>query len=385
MATADEMLEFLRKIDTKIDATNQKLDKLEAETKSKLNEMIDTVKGNTEKIEAANENIKQSNEAIKNSERKIKQVELKVVGYEANTEQLKFEIEKIKARELENDITIAGIKKQNDENLDALFKKLCDILKVNMNIKDDTNAIYRTKGNDTNPGLIIVKLRASKKKYEILATKRRHGPVMAEQIFNNENQQNNEGSPQLFINHHITPFFNGIMYKARQAKISGKIKAAWANSAGVYYKVNDDDLPKRFESAAEIENILNGDLEQQMDTDTNNPTSNNTNNITERRTFKKPYRGNERPNIGLTTWTKVDHSNRYTPRSYNNNNDKQYTQNNYNNSERQYTHNNYNNNNDNRNRQNNYGTKKRSATHNLSREEHKYHTGPQISGRGYRY
>lgn len=261
----DKVYDLLNEIITKVDSTNDKLDDFENKTNTKLEEMLDAVKKNSENIKIINEKVEQIEEAAKTNEKKIKKVELKIAGYEGNTEQLKFEIEQLKSKELENDITIAGISKREGENLTEVLQKVCRTLKVNIN--DNEAVTYRTKGNENNPGFIVVKLKDLKKKYELLAAKRKIGNVFEEQLYNSENT-GSVNNKQIFINHHITPYFNGILYQARQAKAQGIINAAWANSAGVYYKINEDDLPKRFQSINEIQQVLNSNNEQQSVTNT---------------------------------------------------------------------------------------------------------------------
>lgn len=141
--TNEEIMKLLKSIDTKIDATSTAVNKLDEDTKKKLDEVITSVKENSEKIKEVSGDAKKAIDATKVNEKKIKQIELKVAGYEGNTETLKSEIELLKAKELENHVTIAGIKFQNNENLADIFNKVCGMLKANIN-DNDTNDIYRT-------------------------------------------------------------------------------------------------------------------------------------------------------------------------------------------------------------------------------------------------
>lgn len=259
-ASNEDIVKFLVRIDTKIDTSNRTLEKLETDTKDKFNELIETVKGHGVKIKEIEEEVIKVNEIAKTNEKKVKKVEMKLAGYEDNTEKLKFEIEQLKAKEFINDVTIAGIERREGERLEELFNKLCNLLQINTNDKD-TIAIYRSKGSESQPGLIIVKFKVPNKKFEFIAAKRRAGEMFAEQILHNVDSNKNNNK-QIFLNHHITPYFNNILYKARQAKAAGKISTAWANSSGVFYKINEGDAPKRFQSATEIEDILGGNDEQ---------------------------------------------------------------------------------------------------------------------------
>lgn len=381
--TNEDIIAILTQMDITIKDNNKKIDKMEADTNAKMNKFIEIAEQQDKKINEIRDEAIKTNEAVKQNEKKIKKNEMKLAGYEENTETLKFEIEKLKARELINDITIAGINKCEDQQLPDIFDKICRIINVGVNLSECT--IYRAKGSDKHDGLVIVKFRNPRKKFEIISAKKKFGPLFTEQLYEAKGAAAHIENKQIFVNHHITPYFNGILYKARQAKIQNKIFAAWANSAGVYYKINEKDMAKRFDSFQEIERVLNTDGQDTESSATvstvihrtysapQHQESSSTGNSISGRPYSAPQpRTSNRSHQPYENQRNSHEHNRHPPRnnSYNHNNQR----NRYNNN--QYSNNQYSNN-----QHNNINPRnKRAPSHEMDRdEEGKRHTN------GYQY
>lgn len=153
---------------------------------------------------------------------------------ESSINQMRYEIELLKQRQLNSNICIDGIPYNPNENLKQIFEKVCKVINYNL---PAYNAIYRTHG--TTKKSIIVSIQNESNKFGILGAKKIKKSVITEEL-----QLNLTTNTEVRINHHLSPYFANLLYTARQSVKQGELHAAWYTTKGINIIKSSNDTPQ---------------------------------------------------------------------------------------------------------------------------------------------
>jgi hypothetical protein len=157
----------------------------------------------------------------------------RLTACESNVDQLAYEVECMKQRQLKNNISISGVPFKDDENLLTIFGSVCKA--INYMVPNDLIAgIYRTNG--VGKQSIIVNLANDAVKFGILAAKKKKKTTILRELDLGYADSNTE----IMVNQQLVPYFGNLLFKARQARQRGDIYQCWFSMKGVHIKPTED-------------------------------------------------------------------------------------------------------------------------------------------------
>lgn len=125
---------------------------------------------------------------------------------------------------------------KNNENLESILANICQCLNAPLR-SEDYNTIYRTSGPSKKT--LIVQFNSEAAKAGLLNAKKAKRTLLLEEIDPNLAPSNNE----IFINHHLTPYFTELLYFARQGVKRKEIFSCWFTSRGITIKESEESQP----------------------------------------------------------------------------------------------------------------------------------------------
>lgn len=156
---------------------------------------------------------------------------------ETNTEcieQLETNIEILKQNQLKNNICISGIPVDIVQSMDTaeIIVTIADVLGMQLN-RSNFNA-YTV----ANSKFIIVHMFNIKEKLALVSIVREKKSLLAEEVFG-QTQSNN----RIFLNDHLTPYFNRLFVLARKAKAEGILASVTSYGGKIKIRKSNNDIP----------------------------------------------------------------------------------------------------------------------------------------------
>lgn len=241
--------------------------------------------------------------AISDTDEKIENVNhridrMKVIANKQNDkmETLEINIEVIKQEHLKNNICISGVppnKVEADSNTADLVIAIAKAL--NVELTQHQFSAYTVAQNK----FIVVHFFNFKHKQMILNKIRIKRSLLVEEVFGDRSNS------QIYLNDHLTPYFNKLYLKARKAKQEGKLASASSYGGKIRARISINDAPtlilcerhlNDLIDAVELDESSNKSVSQVSSYIENN---NSTNNISLEstqpstsytRTYKRPYK-----------------------------------------------------------------------------------------------
>lgn len=178
---------------------------------------------------------------------KVNHLSKKYAKLEETTRTLVFANEKDKQHRLKQNITISGIEPTTEENLEVMVKEICNSFGVVLADEDivDIYRIYSSKNS-----IIIVKLSNMAIKSSIM-DKKRNVNIYSNDIWPNENNTD-DSNFQIFINHHLTPYFGDLLMCGKREVKNGLIHSCWIGANGLLVRFSESERPYIFTSTSQL-------------------------------------------------------------------------------------------------------------------------------------
>lgn len=164
------------------------------------------------------------------------QVDIAMTTSNSNAEkidELQASIETLKQEQLKNNICISGVPVDitKNNNTAEIIIAIADKLDVKL-VKNNFSS-YAISENK----FIIVRFHNYKHKHQLLLRIRTKKSLMVEEVFKTKSNS------QLYLNDHLTPYFNHLFLLARNAKKNGTIATASSYGGKIRIRKNINDAP----------------------------------------------------------------------------------------------------------------------------------------------
>lgn len=201
---------------------------------SKLNELINHTKASSSKID----NYIQSNDArshnieskVKNQEEKIDIISSKVNELFDKSNQIIVSNELLKQNMLKNNLVIVGISADFGDDLQQFIFNIAAFVGIKLGRNDIINC-YRIKNSHS--GLIVVRFANLEVRNQLLYNKQRQLITLGN-IFELNNSE--LAAQKIYLNPHVTPYFNKLITKARMEIKEKRIHSYFISSQGLMIK-----------------------------------------------------------------------------------------------------------------------------------------------------
>lgn len=232
------------------------------------------------------------------------QVESNQQQTQSNTDQiawLQASIETLKQDKLSSNVCISGIPTEliNNDNTAELVINIAKTLGVEFDRNNFSSYPVANKK------FVIVHFYSIRSKQQIIGKIRVKKSLIAEEVFNGTSNS------QIYLNDHLTPYFNKLYLMARNAKREGKLASASSYGGKIRARKSLDHAPVLINNEQQLQAIIDSDninnsLQSQQHTDemmnTSHSTSNHStdpsiSNASQKRINNKPYRSRTTLNI----------------------------------------------------------------------------------------
>lgn len=227
----EDIMNKLVSIKTAADDTNKKLESYTKQTNEKIASIEDQAITTTERVDTLSQRVDsllESNQLLHENHEKSKQ------------------------RQLLNNITIMGIAPFNGEKLFDLVADIGNVLKLQIQ-PDDIEKLYRINGSKNH--IIVVGFYDWNLKAAIIRNKR--DVVIYESDVFADVSKDNEQNNQIYINHHLTPYFGNLLQFGKSEVKKETLHSCWINSKGLLVKLNEQDTPHVFSSIDALQSFIN--------------------------------------------------------------------------------------------------------------------------------
>lgn len=195
---------------------------------------------------------------------------------------LEANIEILKQDQLKNNVCISGVPPDQVKNTDTaeIITKIASKLDINLPRSHFTS--YAVANNK----FIIVHFHNLKNKQTMLNKIRVKRSLMVEEVF----QQ--KSNSQIYLNDHLTPYFNKLYLMARDAKKQGKLSSASSYGGKIRARKNPNDVPIVITSEKQLNALIssqviddsNGSFQHVSFMNSSHSTDTNTNTVPPHRT-----------------------------------------------------------------------------------------------------
>lgn len=227
----EDIMNKLISIQTAADDTNQKLQSYTNRTNEKISAIENQAVSTTERVDTLSQQVDSllvSNQLLHENQEKAKQ------------------------RQLLNNITIMGIAPFCEESLFQLVVDIGNVLNVKIQ-SEDIEKLYRINGSKNH--IIVVRFFDWNLKSAIMRNKR--DVVIHEcDVFSDVTKDSDQNN-QIFINHHLTPYFGNLLQYGRNEVKKETLHSCWINSNGLLVKLNEHDTPHLFSSIDALQSFIN--------------------------------------------------------------------------------------------------------------------------------
>lgn len=164
-------------------------------------------------------------------------------------EELQASVETLKQDQLRNNICVSGIPLQlisNDNTAELIIN-----IAAKLDVKIAKN--HFTSYAIANKKFVIVKFFNYKHKQQLLLRIRTKKSLMVEEVFKVKSNS------QLYLNDHMTPYFNHLYLLARNAKKEGKLASATSYGGKIRTRKNLNDVPITITSEKQLQTLIEMD------------------------------------------------------------------------------------------------------------------------------
>lgn len=165
---------------------------------------------------------------------------------------LEINLELLKQENLKNNICVSGIppamiKKENGTS--KIIISIAKYLGVDVSASQFTS--YAVAGNK----FVIIHFYNMSHKQLLINKIRIKKSLMVEEVF-----QQNQSNSQIYLNDHLTPYFNKLYLMARNAKKDGKLASATSFGGKIRARKSEDDIPTLITHEQQLLALINDDV-----------------------------------------------------------------------------------------------------------------------------
>lgn len=235
---------------------------------------------------------------ISNVERQVVDVTSSVTQHSSRLAQLEYTIQSLQQNKIRNNICISGILVENGTNIGEKVIKIAEALQVTLRAIDFK--AYTVANNK----LIIVEFNNYTHKQLLLNKIRIKKSLLIEEVFGGRSNS------QIYINEHLTKYFNELFLMARRAKKMGKLSSVQSTGGKIRVRKFADDAPILVTDAIQLQSMIDAETDtnrtnqkqQQPEPSRANTNKNqrnadetkNSGNTNKKRRNQSPTEGNER-------------------------------------------------------------------------------------------
>lgn len=254
-------------------------------TKNDIAELTSRIAAHTEettkKIAKTNERIDQ---VVATSALNVERIDL-----------LENSIEILKQDQLKNNVCISGVPfdKITNNNTADIVKSIAKLL--NIDLSRSSFSSYPVAANK----FIIVHMYNIKNKQSLLSKIREKKSLMVEEVFNDVSSNG-----QIYLNDHLTPYFNRLFLAARNAKKNGQLASVTSYGGKIRVRIHINDTPTIINTESQLHeliNAINGDasnihMQNVSESNTKNSSKNTPSTSTQKTQKKEKKKTDHRAN-----------------------------------------------------------------------------------------
>lgn len=188
------------------------------------------------------------NTEIKAHSDKFVDMEERMSRFESSLAAANYDRELSKQQSLKNNISIFGCPKIGDENVTETAIKVFKAFGSTF-VPSDFQTVYRTSGKKPSFTSIIVKFREFEKKLAAMSSKAQKQVKVSDVI------GDSKSIAQIYLNHHVTPFFGRLLAAGRTAVKDEIIHSCWINTMGCMIKFEENGKPMNVRSQEGFDSI----------------------------------------------------------------------------------------------------------------------------------
>lgn len=222
-----------------------------------LNDLAAMIQRNATKDDIDNIITNRLNAHLKQTDEKIEvmqqQVDSVAVVSNNNTEkidELQATVETLKQDQLKNNLCISGVPTEqiNDINTSDIIIAIAKSLGIDLAFN------HFTSYSVANKKFIIVHFFNYKHKQQLLMRIRARKSLMVEEVFKTKSNS------QIYLNDHLTPYFNKLHLQARNAKKEGKLVSVTSYGGKIRVRKNASDIPVSIVNERQLQTLIDMEL-----------------------------------------------------------------------------------------------------------------------------
>lgn len=207
-------------------------------------------------------------ERIEDVDRRVFSIENQQQKNTDNIQMLITGLEQMKQEQLKNNVCISGVPVSvvnKDKNTSQVIIAIAKSLGIDLNASQFSS--YPVADNK----FIIVRFYNLKHKQTLLNKIRIKKSLMVEEVF-----RRIKSNSQIYLNDHLTPYFNNLYLIARKAKKEGKLASASSYGGKIRARKLANDMPIVITCEQQLQLLIDYDNECDMSLNTSQQTKNNT-------------------------------------------------------------------------------------------------------------
>lgn len=203
----------------------------------------------------------ETNEEISKLKTAVHTVQSKAIDQQHQLSLLQTNIEILKQDQLRNNVSIAGIPGDlvDNSNSDDV------IINIAAKIGIELSKSHFTSHTVANNRFVIAHFYNLKYKLMIINQLRMGKRLIVKEVFANAASN----SQQIFINDHLTPYFNKLYLIARNAKREGKLHSVSSYNGKIRVRKHSDDSPIVINDESQLELLINFESADSVDISSN--------------------------------------------------------------------------------------------------------------------
>lgn len=203
-----------------------------------------------------------TNEEIVKLRNTVSEVESKASVHQDQISLLQANVEILKQDHLKNNVSIAGIP------VDLVDNSNCAEIIINIAAKIGVELSNHqfTAHTVANRRFVIVQFYDLKYKQMIINQLRMGKKLIVKEVFANASMNN----AQIFVNDHLTPYFNKLYMMARNAKKEGKLHTVSSYNGKIKVRKHSDDLPILITNESQLQLLINMEASDIVDLSSDN-------------------------------------------------------------------------------------------------------------------
>lgn len=183
---------------------------------------------------------------IETVERQVENVSSSVAHNSDKIANLEYTLQTLQQEKLRNNVCISGVPIDNNTNINQAVIKIAGALQVMLREVDFS--AYSIANNK----FIIVNFNNYTHKQMLLSKIRIKKSLMVEEVYTTL-----RSNGQIYINDHLTKYFNNLYLMAREAKKSGKLASATSSGGKIRVRKQVDEVPIIVTDENQLQSIIN--------------------------------------------------------------------------------------------------------------------------------